>query len=304
MRITRRWGLLLLILATPAVSHAQRLIHRVRFGETPVSVSETYYGSKTHAQLLLLANSLSTRSTRLTPGSYIRIPTAWTFTAHRSTSVGALAAKYLGDRRRWPALAMLNNIRGRLRRIRPDTRLTMPFVLSYAANASDTFADLSQRFYGTKKYSGIIASFNFLAGERPSPGNRIEIPLGAPRIEPRVLAQLTNEQLLGIGGEASREDREGLQEANALLRRGDYWEVPLRLLQWLARNHPSDSHIADVYKLLAVAYVALDRRDLAVKAFQQALLREPSMALDMVTTSPTVSRAFVDAKAGLQKQGP
>jgi len=295
-------GALLILLASTDAG-AQRLIHRVRFGETPTSISQSYYGSKAHAQLVLLANGLPGTG-RLEPGSYIRIPTAWTFTARRTTSLGAIAAKYLGDRRRWPALTMHNQIRRHTHRVRTGAKLLVPFPLTYTANVSDTFDDLSQRFYGTKKYAGIIASYNFIGGDRPTPGIRIEIPLGSPRIEPRVLEELTNTHLLGIGAAADREEREGLQEANALLRRGEYWEVPLRLLQRLARGNPADAHIAGVFKLLAVAYVALDRQELAVKSFQEALLRQPSLVLDLVTTSPKVSRVFVDAKASLQKQGP
>jgi Tfp pilus assembly protein PilF len=130
------------------------------------------------------------------------------------------------------------------------------------------------------------------------------LPLGAPQIQQAVLQRLTRQQVLGISTEVDRVERERLQEANALLRRGEYWEVPLRLLQLLARNHAEDTHVAEVFKLLAVAYVAVGQTELAVKSFREALLREPGLNLDVVTTSPKVMRAFVDAKSGQRQVTP
>jgi hypothetical protein len=279
-------------------------MHRVRFGETAASISLRYYGDKAYAHLIKLANGIPARTGTVKPGSYIRVPTAWHLTVRKRTTLATVAARYLGDRRRWPALAMLNKVRGRHRRVRKGTTLLVPFNISYRVTAGDTFADLSRRFYGTKKYGGLIATYNFIRDPKPAPGAQVEIPLGAPRLAPLVLQELTNERLLGVSGEANREDREGLQEANALLRRGDYWAVPLRLLQLLAMAHASDNHIAEVFKLLAIAYVAVDQRDLAVRTFREALLRKPGMTLDVVTTSPKVIRAFVDAKSSVRRASP
>ena len=306
--MTRAAPLLLLALlaAAPATARAQRVMHRVRFGETPATISQHYYGNKAFAQVIQIANGIGSnqRPAKLTAGSYIRVPTAWVHTETKSTTFAALAARYLRDRRRWPALAMLNQIRGRRRRVKAGQKVLIPFILPYTITAGDDFTDLSQRFYGTKKYGGLIASFNFIKATRPSPGAQLEIPLGSPRIEPQVLEQLTNEQVLGLAGEESSE-RERLQEANALIRRGDYWEVPLRLMQLLARGSAADdSHIAEIFKLLAVAYVAVGQPELAEKSFREALLREPGLTLDVVTTSPKVMRAFIDAKTTSPKGTP
>ena len=61
---------------------------------------------------------------------------------------------------------------------------------------------------------------------------------------------------------------------------------------------------SEVFKLLAISYVAVGRRDLAVGAFQAALLRLPTLSLDPVKTSPKVMRAFVDAKSRMRRGGP
>ena len=81
------------------------------------------------------------------------------------------------------------------------------------------------------------------------------------------------------------------------MRKGDYWRVPLRLIRHLGREQSSDRHMAEIFKLIAIAYVAVNRQELAVRAFKEALLRDPGMTLNPVTNSPKVMRAFVDAKA-------
>ena len=161
----------------------------------------------------------------------------------------------------------------------------------------DTYTELARRYFGSVKYAGQIASFNFATSPKPTAGMQVEIPVSHVRIEERRLEELVNQRLLGVSSLGEGEHREVLREANALLRRGEYWGVPLRLVQLLAHDQSSDGPMAEVFKLLAIAYVAVDRNDLAVKSFQEALLRSPSLALDPVTTSPKVIRAFVDAKA-------
>ena len=306
-RRTRRRAAALALLGGAVVigawsdARAQRVMHRVRFGETARSISLRYYGSKSHALLIKLANGIPPRTKKLTAGRHIRVPTAWTHTLRRRAPLTAVAKRYLGDGRRWTALAMLNNLSNGRRRLRKGARLLIPFNLSLRVTGRDTFTDLSQRFYGTKKYGWLIASYNFVRESRPAAGSRIEIPLGAPTLAPRVLEDLTHERLLRVSGNNSREDREGLQEANALLRRGQYWEVPLRLIRLVGVTHSSDTHMAEVFKLLAIAYVAVGQRELAVKAFREALLRNRGLTLDVVTTSPTVIRAFVDARASVRR---
>jgi LysM repeat protein len=291
-------GLVVLIttLSTPAA--AQRLLHRVRFGETLRGISRHYYGSPKHDSLLRLANGLD-EDAKPKAGEHVRIPTAWYFTTRKPITLKALAARFLGDERRWPALVAANRRKlGKKKQVKARQRLVIPTSISYRVVAGDSFVELSKRFYGTRRHSGLIADHNFIAGPHPTPDSQIEIPLSRPRVVPRVLEDLANRRLLGVHSttELSRERREALQEANALLRRGEYWSVPLRLLLLLARDHPSDSYIVEAFKLLAVAYVALERHELAVKTFKEALLRRPDLSLDVVTTSSKVMRAYVDAK--------
>ena len=51
-----------------------------------------------------------------------------------------------------------------------------------------------------------------------------------------------------------------------------------------------------VHRLLAEAYVALDRRDLAADALRVVVATDPSYRLDAETTSPKVMEAWIAAR--------
>lgn len=291
---------LLIALLAPSLAEAQRVMHRVRFGESLASISKYYYGKRIFADVIKAANNVS-QNRKIKAGDRIRIPTAWVHVVRKSTTVRQLAKRFLGDARRWPALGMANKL-GRRKRIRKGARVVIPYVMRHRVDPEETFSLLSQRYYGTDQYATLIASYNFIAGERPAPNSQIEIPIGSLRILPIRLEELTNEHVLGISHKSNQEIRQALQEANALLRRGEYWSVPLRIVRLLTRDHTSDVDVAQVFKLLAIAYVAVDRVDLAVNSFHEALIRLPTMTLDPVTTSPKVIRAFVDAKTRMNRR--
>jgi LysM repeat protein len=292
--------IVILAMLAPSGAEAQRVIHRIRFGETLAGVSTHYYGGAEHAAILATVNGLDPK-TPLHAGDRLRIPTAWVYTVTKSATLETLARQLLGDRRRWQALSVVNKVARRRKGIKAGTQLVVPFTLTHTVVPGDTYLDIARRYYGAGKLAGLIASYNFANSPKPAAGTQIEVPISHVRIEAGRLEELVNQRLLGVSALVEAEQRESLQEANALLRRGEYWGVPLRLVQLLARDQ-SDEHAAEVFKLLAIAYVAVDRSDLAERAFQEALLRRPALNLDPVTTSPKVLRAFVDAKA--KRSGP
>lgn len=284
---------LLFELARPAPAAAQRVIHRVRFGETFAEIARYYFDKTDVGPLIALVNGRSAQEP-LRAGERLRVPTAWVHAVTRAVPVRQLARRLLGDPRREFALRQFNRLRGK--RVARGGRVLVPFVLMHLSRRGESFVELAERFYGTRSAANLIARYNFIDSAEPPPGTQLAIPIAHIKITPARLTQLTNEQVLGVAPSADQR-REGVQEANALVRRGEYWQVPLRLIRMLAQENSSDSYIADVFKLMAIAYVALDRHDLAVQAFREALLREPSMKLDAVRDSPKVIRAFLDASS-------
>ena len=275
----------------PAV--AQRVIHRVRFGETVKSIASDYYGDQTLAWLVRQINGLA--KGRLRAGERIRLPTAWYYTPRQAVSVRRVATRLLGNSRREFLLRELNGL-GRRRRLKAGTRLLIPCVVPHAVAEGESFADIALRYYGAADKGQRIAKYNLFRGTEPVRGGRLLIPLSRVMIVSARLEQLTNLHVLGVTYGRPREDREALQEANGLLRRGEYQRVALRLVRLLAREQASDTYIADVYKLLATAYVALGEQQLAIRAFREALLRHPGLRLDPVVDSPKLIRAFAAAR--------
>ncbi len=58
----------------------------------------------------------------------------------------------------------------------------------------------------------------------------------------------------------------------------------------------TSTQVVTVQRELAVAYVALERTDLAEASFRAALALQPNLELDTVRTSPRVLEAFNRAK--------
>lgn len=298
MKLSLTVSLLLAGTALSSVAEAQRIIHRVRFEETLATISKHYYGSPEHAAIVGLANGLDVAAP-LKAGDHVRVPTAWTYTLRKAMSVDELGKQLLGDRRRGQVLAILNKLKKK--KLKAGKSITVPFLLSHIAVSGDTYANLARRFYGSEKHTALISTFNLATSPRPQVGAPVEIPIAHVQLDPIRLEELVSEQLLGVSSRLDREKRAALQEANALLRSGEYWSVPLRLAQLLAREIASDEFTAEVFKLLAVAYVALEKNELAVRTFQEALSRQPALTMDQVSTSPRVMRAYIDAKAQLQR---
>ena len=64
----------------------------------------------------------------------------------------------------------------------------------------------------------------------------------------------------------------------------------------LGTGELTGNQIVTIQRELAVAFVALDRPDLAVEAFAAALERQPDLELYSRDTSPTVQRALTGAR--------
>lgn len=285
-------------LAAPRAAQAQRIVHRAGFGETLQSIAKLYYGDKDYARFIKLASGRTTD--KVSAGERIRVPTAWVYRVPRRTTVPVLAKRLLGTYRGSGVLAEMNNL-GRRKRVRKGRKIVVPFVIDHLTSAGETFAKISSLYYGNAKRAALIAGFNGMHGSTPPRNTRLKIPIARVRIKPGKLRALLNQRVLGVGPARQRADRTALQETNSLLRRGEYFAVPLRLIRLLAREQSSDTYTAEVYKLLATAYVAIGKHKLAVRAFKEALLRQPNMVLDPVTTPPKVVRAFSDAKVEVRR---
>lgn len=294
--------LIFFLLLISSTGNAQRVIHRVRFGETLTGISSYYYGTPLYGPIISQANGLNIRR-HLKVGEHIRVPSAWVYTVRKTTSLEAVTKQLLGHKNRWQTLVLINKL-GRKKKILTGQQLLIPFILNHTVIPGETYTDLAKRYYGNPKLVGFITSYNLGSSNKLLAGTQIEIPISHVRITPLRLEELLNQRVLGIDHQPEQEEREALQETNALLRGGHYWRVPLRLLQFFARDQVADAQTAEVFKLLGIAYVALDQNELAIRSFQEALMHQPTLNIDLVTSSPKIVQAFLDAKSILQRNEP
>ena len=84
--------------------------------------------------------------------------------------------------------------------------------------------------------------------------------------------------------------------AEQLYLAGSYSEVPAELDKLLAAEEPSESQLAEIFRLKAFAYAALGTDDLAVSAFREVIARKPDLKLDEATVSPKIRAALERAR--------
>lgn len=279
------------LLASPR-AEAQQVLHQVRINETMRSIALEYYGDKRKASFLRKVNALEPRA-KLQIASRLRIPTAWVYVVPRTITLRSLAKRLLGDGRRYLALQAFNKALRRRRRVKKGAEVVVPYPVRHVVESDDTFIKLARQYYGDGKRAKLIVQYNLIKGTKPSPRSTLLIPVET-RILPAKLRQLTNERVLGVGG-GDREKGQ-LRQANAALRQGRYWYVPLLLLRMLASKMPYHTHMASVFRQLATAYVALGHNKLATLAFKEALLRQPGLTLNPINTSPKLIEALARAK--------
>jgi tetratricopeptide (TPR) repeat protein len=86
------------------------------------------------------------------------------------------------------------------------------------------------------------------------------------------------------------------------VRRGHYPEALALGNRLLGAGDLTGNQVVTIQRELAVAFVALDRTDLALEAFERALERQPDLELDSRLTSPTVLDVFTQARRRLAER--
>jgi hypothetical protein len=102
--------------------------------------------------------------------------------------------------------------------------------------------------------------------------------------------------------EAQKREEELAQRIGAQLvtiektyKEGNYSDVP-GALDKLLTDDPSETQLAEIFRLKAYAYVALGMDELAVNAFREVLERKPDVTLDEATVSPKIRAALERAR--------
>jgi LysM repeat protein len=294
---------LCLALSLAAVSSGARAqavySHAVQEGDTLASIAQRYYGDPTREAILREANRLKGNGVDgLVPGSWIFIPMVTFYRVGKDETWKSIAARFLGNEARSATLIEANNGN---RRIEPDegAELLVPYPLRHVVSPGETLAKIATMYMSDSPLSlKRIRRFN--AGAQIERGRVVLVPLFDLRLAGDGRAEASEAFARAAGGGAAKTAQDEvasmLPELIQQVKKAQFAEAVSLGNRLLGTQSLTSTQLVTLQKELAVAYVALDRADLAEASFRAALALQPNLELDTVRTSPRVLEAFSRAK--------
>jgi LysM repeat protein len=307
-------ALFVLLFSFPA--SAKVVVYSSRPGDTPESIAADYYGNRSQAIFIVETNGLE-RDKPLKPGQRVRIPTAFHYRVRKGDTLEGLAQKFLDDKRRSPFLAAFSGLRP-TDKLREGQDLLIPFQHVHRTEVPESLQSVARSFYGDASKAKLLADYNFRTAPMMAKGEKILVPISHVHIRAVKLQPIVEKPVVGSSKvkevpvptlapapakEAQKREAElaekvgkELAVAEKAYKDGSYSDVPAMLDKVLTAEEPSESQLAELFRLKAFAYVALGLDDLAVNAFREVLARKPDVALDEATVSPKIRAALERAK--------
>jgi tetratricopeptide (TPR) repeat protein len=144
----------------------------------------------------------------------------------------------------------------------------------------------------------------FNPGARIERGQVVLVPLFDLRLAGEGRAEASDAFARAASGGGAKEAQDAVEAALPDLIRGvddaHFAEAVALGNRLLGATGLTSTQAVTIQKELAVAYVALERIDLAEASFRAALALQPNLELDTVRTSPRVLAAFNRAKEPVQ----
>jgi LysM repeat protein len=273
--------------------------HAVQEGDTLASIAQRYYGDPTREAVLREANRMKGPSANgLVPGSWIFIPTVAFYHVGKDETWKSIAARFLGRAMRAATLIEANSGN---RRVEPDegAELLIPYPLRHVVSPGETLTKLAKMYMPDSPVSlKRIRQFN--AGARIERGQVVLVPLLDLRLAGEGRTEASEAFTLAAGGGATKaaqdEVESSLPELIEQVQNAKFAEAVSLGNRLLGTQSLTSTQVVTIQKELAVAYVALERTDLAEASFRVALAMQPNLELDTVRTSPRVLEAFNRAK--------
>jgi hypothetical protein len=236
---------------------------------------------------------------------------------HKGDTLEGLAGKFLDDKRRSPFLAAFSGLRP-TDKLREGQDLLIPFQHVHRTEVPESLQSVARSLYGDASKAKLLADYNFRTAPMLAKGERVLVPIGHVHIRAVRLLPVNDRPVVGSKQkeipaapvlapappkEAQKREAElaekvgkSLAIAEKAYKDGSYSDVPSVLDKVLTEDEPSESQLAELFRLKAFAYVALGLDELAVNAFREVLARKPDVALDEATVSPKIRAALERAK--------
>ena len=294
---------LLLTIAVVGVSSGAKAqavyTHAVQGGDTLASIAQRYYGDPTREAVLREANRMKGPATNgLVAGSWIFVPMVTFYRVGKDETWKSLAARFFGREARAATLIEANNGN---RRVEPDegTELLVPYPLRHVVSPGETLTKIAKMYMPDSPLSlKRIRRFN--AGARIERGQVVLVPLSDLRLAGEGRAEASEAFARAAGGGAAKaaqdEVESSLPQLIQQVQKAEFAEAVSLGNRLLGTQSLTSTQVVTIQKELAVAYVALERIDLAEASFRAALALQPNLELDTVRTSPRVLDAFNRAK--------
>lgn len=273
--------------------------HAVQDGDTLASIAQRYYGDPTREAVLREANRMKgPGGNELVSGSWIFIPMVTFYRVGKDDTWKSIAARLYGQEARAATLIEANNGN---RRIEPDegAELLVPYPLRHVVGPGETLATIASMYMPDSPLS-LKRLRQFNASARIERGQVVLVPLFDLRLagEGRAQASEAFARATGSGAaKAAQDEVEGsLPELIQRVQNAEFAEAVSLGNRLLGTQGLTSTQVVTIQKELAVAYVALERSDLAEASFRAALALQPNLELDTVRTSPRVLEAFNLAK--------
>lgn len=292
--------------AAPAAADGRAHVHVVRPSETLASIAQLYYGDARRESVLVAENGLNTQGgAAIVVGLRLVIPRVSHHRVRAGETWAQIATQHYGEARRASILIEANpQVSGN----QPDegAELLVPYPLRHVARQNETMRRVAALYYGEEREAVRLMRFNGMRRQRLARGQVVLVPLSDLVLSAegrQAIADATGERQ-GGGELRDLQTRIGeqLPPLREHVRAGRYPEAIALGNRLLGAGDLTGNQIVTIQRELAVAFVALDRTDLAVDAFVRALERQPDLELDSRRTSPVVLEVFTRARRRLAQR--
>ncbi len=285
-----------------ASAEGNSFVHVVREGETLASIAQQYYGDPQRESVLVAENGLTAQGgSAIVVGLRLVIPWVQHHIVQEGETWAQIAQRYYGDRRRQFLLTRAN---GGAAGEQPavGAELLIPYPLRHVAGQNENLRRLATSYYPEMGADAtrLLRRFNGMRGLRPARGQVVLVPLSDLTLSEegrQIIEEATGEEMAGGRiRQLQQQIDERIPELREDVKGGRYAEAVSLGNRLLGGGQLTGNQIVSIQRELGTAYVALERADLAVEAFAAAISVQPDLELDVARTSPTVLRAFSQAK--------